>query len=181
MDSPTRVLAEFGSNLSFREIPKNVIDQAGDAILDTVGVSIFGADLPWSWMIIDYATHYGSGGTSTIIGTQHHVAAPLAALANGALAHRFEMDNLRQPSEGVHHGATLMPAAFAVGEESARRARYSCSLCRRLGSDVSDRRHPDNPWNGRASAEALRLFAGSGGENITARTPAISRCNRSNV
>ncbi|NLS07572.1 MmgE/PrpD family protein [Rhizobium sp. P32RR-XVIII] len=117
MTSPTRTLAAFGRDLSFGQIPEAVIEQARKAILDTVGVSIFGADLPWSRMIIDYATHYGSGGTSTIIGTEHRVAAPLAALANGALAHGFEMDNLRQPSAGVHHGSTLMPAAFAVGEE----------------------------------------------------------------
>jgi 2-methylcitrate dehydratase PrpD len=117
MTSQTRTLAAFGATLSFEEIPEAVIEHASNAILDTVGVSVFGADLPWSQLIIDYATHYGSGGTSTIMGTHHRVAAPLAALANGALAHGFEMDNLRQPSAGVHHGASLVPAAFAIGEE----------------------------------------------------------------
>jgi 2-methylcitrate dehydratase PrpD len=42
---------------------------------------------------------------------------PFAALANGVLGHAFEMDNLRQPSMGVHYGSTLVPALFAVGEE----------------------------------------------------------------
>src|SRR5207245_11582745 len=45
------------------------------------------------------------------------VHAPAAALANGTLAHAFEMDNLTWPSTGVHPGATLLPAALAVAQE----------------------------------------------------------------
>ena len=31
----------------------------------------------------------------------------MAAFANGALAHAFEMDNLTWPNTGVHPGATM--------------------------------------------------------------------------
>ena len=47
----------------------------------------------------------------------HRVHAPAAALANGALAHAFEMDNLTWPSTGVHPGATLLAAGLAVAQE----------------------------------------------------------------
>src|SRR5262249_19648423 len=40
-----------------------------------------------------------------------------AALANGALAHAFEMDNLTWPSTGVHPGATLLASGLAVAQE----------------------------------------------------------------
>ena len=49
--------------------------------------------------------------------------APAAALANGALAHAFEMDNLTWPSTGVHPGATLLPAALAVAQEHGQGGR----------------------------------------------------------
>src|SRR5262249_13191366 len=42
---------------------------------------------------------------------------PAAALANGALAHAFEMDNLTWPSTGVHPGATLLAPGLAVAQE----------------------------------------------------------------
>lgn len=140
MTSPTAALAEFGATLSFDSLPETVVRKANDAVLDTVGVSIFGAGLAWSRMIIDYATLYGAGGTSTIMGTPHRVQAPLAALANGALAHGFEMDNLRQPSAGVHAGSTLVPAMFAVGEEVGASGRdalaafiAACEVMARIG------------------------------------------------
>lgn len=117
MPSKSQALAEFGTSLAYNDIPETVRGQAVGAILDTVGVSIFGSTLPWSRIVIDYAVAYGAGGTSTILGTSHRVVAPFAALANGALGHAFEMDNLRQPSAGVHSGSTLGPALFAVGEE----------------------------------------------------------------
>ena len=115
--SATRELAVFGHGLTLDAIPANVMQKAKEAIIDTVGVCIFGAGLPWGRMVIDYAQLYGSGGTGTILGTDIKVITPFAALANGVLGHAFELDNLRQPSMGVHYGSTLVPALFAVGEE----------------------------------------------------------------
>jgi 2-methylcitrate dehydratase PrpD len=115
--SPTRDLAAFGRNLSIDAIPANVLQKAREAFIDTIGVCIFGAGLPWGRMVIDYAQLYGAGGTGTILGTDLKVSSPMAALANGVLGHAFELDNLRQPSMGVHHGSTLIPPALAVGEE----------------------------------------------------------------
>jgi len=115
--SATRELAAFGHRLSLDAIPTDVLKKAKEAFIDTVGVGIFGAGLPWGRMVIEYAQVYGKGGTGTILGTDTKVATPFAALANGVLGHAFELDNLRQPSMGVHHGSTLIPAALAVGEE----------------------------------------------------------------
>ena len=41
----------------------------------------------------------------------------MAAFANGALAHAFEMDNLTWPNTGVHPGATMLAPALAVAQE----------------------------------------------------------------
>jgi 2-methylcitrate dehydratase PrpD len=42
----------------------------------------------------------------------------MAAFANGALAHAFELDGATKPSFGVHPCATVFPAALAVAQES---------------------------------------------------------------
>ncbi|MCS0497186.1 MmgE/PrpD family protein [Ancylobacter sp. MQZ15Z-1] len=117
MSSPTQILADFASRLSFEDIPDAIVRKANDAIVDSVAATVFGSTLPWSRIVIDYAVKYGGGGTGRILGTPARVATPFAALANGTLAHGFEMDNLRQPSAGVHAGSTLLPPMFAVGDE----------------------------------------------------------------
>ena len=43
--------------------------------------------------------------------------APAAALANGALAHAFELDSLTRPGAGAHPGATVLPPALAIAQE----------------------------------------------------------------
>ena len=62
----------------------------------------------------------GSGqadGAAFSASTGRSVQAPAAALANGALAHAFESDNLTRPGAGVHPGATLLPPALAIAQE----------------------------------------------------------------
>jgi 2-methylcitrate dehydratase PrpD len=69
-------------------------------------------------MVIAYAQRYGAGGKSAILGTGgQSVHAPSAALANGALAHAFELDATTKPNSGSHPSATLFTSALAVAQE----------------------------------------------------------------
>ena len=118
MANETQQLAEYAANVRFDDLPQPVIQRAKDCIADTVATIAFGADLPWSRTIIRYAERMGAGGKSHILAPSGAaVQAPLAALANGALAHAFELDNLTWPSTGVHPGATLLSSALAVAQE----------------------------------------------------------------
>jgi 2-methylcitrate dehydratase PrpD len=114
----TRRLADYASSLRYEDIPADVIQRAKDSIADTVAVIMFGGDLPWSRMIAAYAKANGGGGRSRILGAGAPlVHAPSAALANGAFAHAFEMDNLTKPNSGSHPGATMLSSALAVAQE----------------------------------------------------------------
>jgi 2-methylcitrate dehydratase PrpD len=114
----TRRLAEYASSLRYEDIPADVIQRARDSIADTVAVIMFGGDLPWSRMIAAYARQNGGGGKSRILGVRDAlVHAPSAALANGAFAHAFELDNLTKPNSGSHPGATMLSSALAVAQE----------------------------------------------------------------
>jgi len=118
MNSATRRLAEYAVGLRYEDLPPTVIQRATDCITDTVGAIIYGANLPWSKMIIAYAQTNGARGNSCILGAGGEpVCAASAALANGALAHAFELDNLTKPGSGVHPGATLVPPALAVAQQ----------------------------------------------------------------
>ncbi|MFZ1094386.1 MAG: MmgE/PrpD family protein, partial [Xanthobacteraceae bacterium] len=109
MAKETATLADYAATLRYEDIPGDVIERAKQCITDTIATIIFGSDLPWSRMIARFAQTNAPGGNSSILapgGARVH--APAAALANGAFAHAFEMDNLTWPNTGVHPGATLL-------------------------------------------------------------------------
>ena len=117
MAGETVKLAEYAAALRYEDLPEAVVAAAKDAIIDTVAACICGSSLPWSRIVIDYAERTGPGGTSRILGRGSAVQAPTAALANGALAHAFELDSLTRPGAGAHPGATVLPPALAVAQQ----------------------------------------------------------------
>jgi 2-methylcitrate dehydratase PrpD len=118
MANETVQLAEYAAGLRYEDLPPAVVQRAKDCIADTVAAILFGFDLPWSRIVVDYAKRNGAGGRSRILGAgEVPVHAPSAALANGAIAHAFEMDNLTQPNSGSHPGATTFTAALALAQE----------------------------------------------------------------
>ncbi len=110
-------LAEYAVGLRHEQIPAEVLQRAKDCIADTVAVILFGAQFPWSKMIIAQAQRMGTGGKCAILGTGSRVGAPAAALAHGAMTHAFEQDNLTLPDSGAHPGASLLSSGLAVAQE----------------------------------------------------------------
>jgi 2-methylcitrate dehydratase PrpD len=118
MAQETVRLAEYAAALRYEDLPAEVVRQAKECIADTVAAAICGSALPWSRIVIRYAERTGPGGRSHILGSAGPaVQAPAAALANGALAHAFELDSLTRPGAGAHPGATVLPPALAVAQE----------------------------------------------------------------
>ena len=114
----TEQLAAYAAALRYEDLPPAVVQRAKDCIIDAVATISYGAELPWSKMVIAYAQHYGGGGKSAILGTGGlTVHAPSAALANGALAHAFELDATTMPNTGSHPSATLFTSSLAVAQE----------------------------------------------------------------
>src|SRR4051812_20917206 len=114
----TATLANYATKLRYEDIPQKVLERARNTISDTLGAIVFGYGLPWSQMVVDYATTYGPGGKSRILGPGGAQVQPgMAALANGALAHAFELDGAAKPSAGTHPCATIFPASLAIAQE----------------------------------------------------------------
>jgi 2-methylcitrate dehydratase PrpD len=118
MAQETLQLAKYAAALRIEDLPEPVVQRAKDAIADTIAAIAFGAALPWSRIIVDYAKRRGTGGKARVFAPGGaRLQAPMAAFANGALAHAFEMDNLTWPNTGVHPGATMCMPALAVAQE----------------------------------------------------------------
>jgi 2-methylcitrate dehydratase PrpD len=109
-------LAGFAVNLQYEDIPPEVLERAKDCIIDTVGACTFGAQMPWTQIVIDHAKRNSAPGECSVFGTPVKVRAPFACLANGASAHAFELDALCEPSVGIHPGAALCVPGLAPSQ-----------------------------------------------------------------
>ena len=114
----TVTLAGYGAALRYDDIPAPALQRARDCITDAIATILYGAELPWSRIIIAYARRNGAGGGSQILdGASATVHPPAAAFAHGAMAHAFELDNLTNPDSGGHPGAVLVSAGLAVAQD----------------------------------------------------------------
>jgi 2-methylcitrate dehydratase PrpD len=133
-------LAEFAGTLRYEDIPAPVIARAKACIADTIAACTFGAQLPWSRMVIRLAQENSAAGDACILGSTHRVRASFAALANGATAHAFELDSMCQPSVGAHPGAGLAVPGLAVAQTQRNSSRdlitafvAGCEVMYRIG------------------------------------------------
>ena len=108
-------LAEFLSSLHGRIDPAHLA-AAANCVIDTLGAIAYGVDQPWSRAAARHALATGPGGPCTVVGWSGRATPAMAAFANGAAAHAFELDDVHE--EAVNHpGAVVVPAALAVAEE----------------------------------------------------------------
>lgn len=112
----TATLSEFAVETRFADLPAEVVLMAKRAVLDTLGVMLAGVPTDVGRIVRDYVRSLGARPEVTIIGTQERTAPPLAALANGTVAHALDYDDVNADMRG-HPSAPLLPAVLAVGEQ----------------------------------------------------------------
>jgi 2-methylcitrate dehydratase PrpD len=84
-------LAAYAAAAKFEHFPQAAAERAKRCLVDAVACAIFGAQFPWSTMVLDEALATGAGGPCRVPGVPSktlHV--PQAALVAGAFAHAFE-------------------------------------------------------------------------------------------
>jgi 2-methylcitrate dehydratase PrpD len=136
----TQRLARFAVDLSYGKIPREVVERSKACILDTLAVSLYGSTKPWSRTVSGFVRDSGLRGRSTVLGEDFSAQPAQATLANGVMAHAFELDNVRQPGAGVHPGATAFLPAFAMAEDKQADGKSlltafvaSCEVMSRIG------------------------------------------------
>lgn len=110
----TEILARFVADRA-GPLPPEVVALLKRHILDTLGCQVAFADLPWSRAVWRFAAQSGTAGPATMSYFGDQAPAPLAAFANAAFAHGFEMDDTEMRTAS-HPGAVVVPAALAAGQ-----------------------------------------------------------------
>lgn len=110
MTGATERFADFAVHTRPEDLPPAVTAAAKLVVLDTIGVSLAALDFPIGRIVCDYAAAVGGDGGPHVLGTGIRAAAPVAAQANGTLAHGLDYD------DHGHLSTHVLPAALAIGE-----------------------------------------------------------------
>jgi 2-methylcitrate dehydratase PrpD len=110
--SPTAALARYALALSLDEVPAPVIQKMKWLILDHLGCAVGGSLTPLAMAASEVASADG-GSAATVVGTQLRAAPGPAAFANATAANALDYDDTGATG---HPGATVVPAALALGE-----------------------------------------------------------------
>lgn len=108
-------LAHFATGLDRAGLPADVAGSVRSRVLDVVGLCVAALDLPTSAAALDFVADQGGHPQATVIGGRERVSAPLAAFANGVLAHSLDYDDTHLPSV-LHPSASVVPAGLAAAE-----------------------------------------------------------------
>jgi len=111
----TRQLAQFVTQLSYQDLPREVIDKTKDLILDQFGVQLAASTKPWSRAVYRLMRDLGGKAESTVVYYGDKLPAMNAAFANGTFGHGFESDDSLRRA-GIHPGCVVVSAAMAIGE-----------------------------------------------------------------
>jgi 2-methylcitrate dehydratase PrpD len=109
----TSACAAFSSRLRFEDIPAGAVKWAKWGILDCTGVAIAGAATQLAAIVRDYLQFVGGNPQSRVIGLGVSANAVESALANGALAHALDFDDV---GGFGHPTAVLAPVIYALSD-----------------------------------------------------------------
>lgn len=109
-------VAQHAAHVRFENLPPPTVAAAKRAILDGVGVMFAASGLSEDVLpFVGLARSLAGSPQATLMGFQERVSAPMAALANGAMAHALDFEDAFDPAP-CHPNASLLPALFSAAE-----------------------------------------------------------------
>lgn len=106
----------------YSQIPSDAIAEAKVGLLDTIGVTLAGADQDCARMAGAALGIAAAPGPSLVFGGKQRVDPLSAALVNGTAAHALDYDDCSN-SMGGHPSAPIIPALVALGEQYGKSGR----------------------------------------------------------
>jgi 2-methylcitrate dehydratase PrpD len=132
----TKHVSEFIVNVTYEDIPENVVALGKKTLLDGLGLALAGSASGIGPIIRRYIETLGfSEGRASIIGTGMKAPARFAALANGISIHADDYDDT---GSALHVAAPVLPAVFALCE-LGRRSGKELMLALHVGVEVASK------------------------------------------
>lgn len=113
--NPTETLASYVAEARFDDFPKEVVWQAKQCILDSIGCALGGAQTELGRQYIKIAKDMGGECTSTVIGDVAKVSCMNAAYTNALLCNALDFDDTHLYAIS-HPGGPVIQSALPIGE-----------------------------------------------------------------
>lgn len=117
-DSQT-ILGRLGAlvaGFSAEQVTPKALQQARTCILDTIGVTLAGADEPCTRILKETPGVADAPGKALLMGTGRRTSALDATLINGTASHALDFDDF-SGALGGHQSVPLVPLLFALADE----------------------------------------------------------------
>lgn len=112
----TDTLARFVAETDYSSISERALANTEMHILDTLGVALAAVSTPVATIAFDYCTRTGGASEASVWGTHLKLSVPMAAFANGLLAHALDYDDWDAYIHVGHPTSMLTAAALSLGE-----------------------------------------------------------------
>ncbi len=112
----TDTLARFVAETDYSTISDNALSNAKMHILDTLGVALAAVSTPVAAIALDYCKRVGNSLEASIWGTKDKSSVPMAAFANGLLAHALDFDDWEPYIHAGHPTSMVIGAGLSLGE-----------------------------------------------------------------
>jgi 2-methylcitrate dehydratase PrpD len=135
----TSACAEFTTRLDLDSVPAEAVKWAKWGILDCTDVAVAGAATEMAAIVNDYLNFVGGNPQARVVGLGTAANLPEAAMANGALAHALDFDDV---GGFGHPTAVLAPVIYAladVAKPSGREALAAYVAGYEVGNCLADR------------------------------------------
>ena len=109
-------LARWVVGLRYEDLTPEAVYHAKRCMLDTLGVQLRGATLPWVQPAYLYARSIVGNGVATISYHGERVHAPYAAYVNSGFSYSCELQHHGSPGS-AHTGVIVVPVVQALGEQ----------------------------------------------------------------
>ncbi|MFH1382435.1 MAG: MmgE/PrpD family protein [Chloroflexota bacterium] len=114
--SPEQKLASFVVQTKWANLPARAVENAKNAVLDSIGICLAGSVEDTGRIVIETAREVGAQNISGVIGGGLRTSPELAALANGTMTHALDYDDVSDSWIG-HPSTVLVPAILAMAEK----------------------------------------------------------------
>jgi len=108
-------LIDWARGVRCEELPAPVRAASKRYLVNTLAAMLGGSNAPGAIEVVRQVRHWGGRPESTVAVHGFKAPAPLAAFANGVMAHALDYDDT-QLGTGFHPNVSLVPALLAVAE-----------------------------------------------------------------
>ena len=167
-ESLTEELAAYIQEVTYEDMPANMLQRAREAVIDGIGVTLSGYSAHCTTLIRRYIDGLGLNGKSTVMGERHTLPAEFAALANGVAGHALDFDDtqistLPDRVYGLltHPTTPVLSAAIPVAEDVDASGRdlltaFCCGV--EVACKVAEAIKPYHYQNGFHSTGTIGIF-----------------------